>query len=110
MRSTIILAVWALCLSAAQAQVKGQASTRAGALSPPQSQVQVTATNQVHRSLKSPARTYSGVAVQAAKSRNPLQLINPLAPARYGSGEANLVLNPATLQGEGINLFSVAFW
>lgn len=36
-------------------------------------------------------RAYSGIAVQVVKTRNPLQLINPFAPAEYGSGEQNLV-------------------
>jgi hypothetical protein len=30
--------------------------------------------------------TYDGVLVQITKADNPLQLINPFAPARYGSG------------------------
>ena len=37
---------------------------------------------------------FSGVAVQVIKARSPLQLFNPAAPARYGSGRDNLVSFP----------------
>ena len=51
----------------------------------------------------------SGVAVQTAKTRNPLQLINPLAPAAYGSAGDNLAWNPATGAPAGIKIFAVQF-
>lgn len=38
--------------------------------------------------------TFSGVAVQVIKAKNPLQLFNPAAPARYGAGRDNLVSFP----------------
>ena len=50
---------------------------------------------------------YSGAAIQAAKS-NPLQLINPFAPARYGNGTANTVTNPFTGRAEGIKIIAVS--
>lgn len=37
---------------------------------------------------------FSGVAVQVIKAKNPLQLFNPAAPARYGSGRDNLASFP----------------
>lgn len=37
-----------------------------------------------------PNVVYSGVIVQAVKSDNPFQLINPFAPARYGNGGDNV--------------------
>jgi hypothetical protein len=64
----------------------------------------------VYRSLKYPHVAYSGVTVQAAKTRNPLQLINPFAPVRYGPAEANTTRDPASGRAEGVKLFSVAFW
>jgi hypothetical protein len=35
--------------------------------------------------------TYSGIAVQLFKTDNLLQLFNPAAPAKYGSGEDNVL-------------------
>jgi len=51
----------------------------------------------------------SGVAVQAVKTRNPLQLINPFAPARYGSGTDNLARNPINGQPEGLKVLGIQF-
>lgn len=51
---------------------------------------------------------YSGVAVQAARS-NPLQLINPFAPARYGSGEGNTARDGVTGRAEGVKVVAVGF-
>jgi hypothetical protein len=45
-----------------------------------------------------------GVAVQAVKTSNPLQLINPFAPASYGTGEQNISRAPTTPRVEGLNL------
>jgi hypothetical protein len=55
-----------------------------------------------------PGIEYSGSLVQATRS-NPLQLINPFAPAIYGNGEANTVLNPVTKAAEGLKLFQISF-
>ncbi|PWU20457.1 MAG: hypothetical protein C5B50_03880 [Verrucomicrobia bacterium] len=54
-------------------------------------------------------RLVSGIAVQAAKTRNPLQLINPFAPARYGSGTDNLALNPINGRPEGLKVVGIQF-
>jgi hypothetical protein len=110
MRSLIILGVAALAITSAQAQVKGTSVTRAGSLTAPKSELQVTTTNNVYRSLKNPNITYSGVVVQAARSPNPLQMINPWAPPNQGSAEANTVRDPITARSEGLKLFSIAFW
>jgi hypothetical protein len=53
--------------------------------------------------------TYSGALVQVYKTDNPLQLINPFAPASYGSGYANLSIDLITKKPQGIALFSVNF-
>jgi hypothetical protein len=53
--------------------------------------------------------TYSGIAVQAIKAKNPLQLINPAAPARYGSGQDNLVRFTFSGTGPMLKLFSIDF-
>src|SRR5262249_44171311 len=53
--------------------------------------------------------TYGGVAVQAVRVDNPLQLINPFAPAEYGSGYDNVVFNLSRTRPEGIALLSINF-
>jgi len=53
--------------------------------------------------------TYSGVLVQVTKTDNPLQLINPFAPARYGSGFSNLRVDPVTGRAQGISLLTIGY-
>jgi hypothetical protein len=53
--------------------------------------------------------TYSGIAVQALKTRKPLQLINPAAPPQYGSPEDNVLRNPVSGEVSGWKLFSIRF-
>jgi hypothetical protein len=52
---------------------------------------------------------FSGIFVQVAKTRNPLQLINPFAPPQYGSGNDNVVWNVITGAPSGLKLFSISF-
>lgn len=56
-----------------------------------------------------PTITYSGVIPQAVKTDNPLQLINPFAPAEYGSGMDNLDHDIVTGKENGLKLFSLGF-
>jgi hypothetical protein len=52
--------------------------------------------------------TYSGIVVQIIKTKNPLQLLNPGAPAEYGSAWDNL--EQFTISGSGaLKLFSFSF-
>ena len=53
--------------------------------------------------------TYSGVAVQVAKTKNPAQLINPFAPAEYGSGHQNLDWDIITGKPTGFKFFSISW-
>jgi len=53
--------------------------------------------------------TYSGIAVEAVKVDNPLQLLNPAAPPEYGSPEDNVVLDPINGKVSGLNIFSIQF-
>jgi hypothetical protein len=53
--------------------------------------------------------TYSGIAVQAIKAKNLLQLFNPAAPARYGSGQDNAVNFPFSGAGPRLKFFSIDF-
>ena|SRR3974390_784858 len=52
---------------------------------------------------------YSGISVEVVKKRNPLQLINPLAPAEYGSPEDNVVRDPINGRGTGLKIFAIRF-
>jgi len=52
---------------------------------------------------------YNGLAVQVVKARNPLQLVSPIAPARYGSAEDNLSRDPTTGRAFGLKIFSLRF-
>ena len=53
--------------------------------------------------------TYSGIAVQAIKAENPLQLLNPAAPEKYGNGEDSVTRDPQTKRVNGLKLFSIEF-
>jgi hypothetical protein len=50
-----------------------------------------------------------GILVQLDKTDNPLQLINPAAPARYGSAEENILRNPASGKVSGLKFLEVRF-
>lgn len=52
---------------------------------------------------------YDGALIKLTKADNPLQMINPFAPARYGSSFDNLVRDPIDGKGTGISLVSVKF-
>lgn len=53
--------------------------------------------------------TYSGIAIEAIKTGRPFQLLNPAAPAQYGSPEDNLVRNPINNRIVGLKFFAVRF-
>jgi hypothetical protein len=52
----------------------------------------------------------SGVIPRAIRGENPLQMLNPFAPAKYGTAEDNVSFDP-DVPGKvnGINFFSVSF-
>ena len=52
---------------------------------------------------------YSGIAVQAIKTDNLLQLFNPAAPAKYGSAEDNTLRDSITGRASAWKLFSIRF-
>ena len=54
-------------------------------------------------------RVYSGIAVEAVKKRRPLHLINPLAPADYGSPEDNTARDPINGRVTGLKIFAIRF-
>ena len=53
--------------------------------------------------------TYSGIAVQLLTTDNPLQLVNPTAPAGYGSPEDNVIRDPVKGTVSGWKIFSIRF-
>ena len=50
-----------------------------------------------------------GVVPRAFRGGNPLQMLNPGAPARYGTGEQRLAYNPFTGRYDQIKLFEIVF-
>jgi hypothetical protein len=56
------------------------------------------------------ARDASGVIPHAIRGGNPLQMLNPFAPAKYGTAEENVLLDPDVPgKANGIKLFSISF-
>jgi hypothetical protein len=93
---TMILVLLALVGSAFgqsyQAPVGKQKPVRAMATPPPLSK-----------------RAPEGVLPRAARGGNPLQMLNPLAPARYGTSTQSLVIDPETGKWQGIKFFEIFF-
>ena len=53
--------------------------------------------------------TYSGIAVQAITAGNPLELLNPAAPEKYGNGEESVTHDPKNGRVNGLKIFSIEF-
>ena|SRR6267378_3339282 len=53
--------------------------------------------------------TLSGSVVEAVKTRNPVQLVNPWAPREYGESQDNATFNVINNQVTGWKLFSIEF-
>jgi hypothetical protein len=53
--------------------------------------------------------TYSGILVEVAKTRRPLQLVNPLAPPVYGGPEDNIARDPVRGKILGLKFFEIKF-
>ena len=52
-----------------------------------------------------------GVVQVAIRQGNPMQLINPVAPARYGNGQEHVMHDPNDPgKPKGISLFAWSFW
>jgi hypothetical protein len=50
-----------------------------------------------------------GVIPRATRGGNPLQMLNPYAPAKYGTAAQSVVLDPDTGKWKGIKLFEFLF-
>ena len=65
---------------------------------------------QTHRPTAISQPAVSGVIPRATRGGNPLQMVNPFAPAKYGTAEESVSLNP-DIPGkwDGIKFFSISF-
>lgn len=50
-----------------------------------------------------------GVIPRALRGGNPLQMLNPKAPAKYGTGEQSVAYNPISGRYDQIKLFEIVF-
>ena len=57
--------------------------------------------------IKGRTKTYSGIAVQVVKTKSPWQLINPFAPAEYGSGWDNAARGIGTDRVVGLKVLAI---
>jgi hypothetical protein len=65
---------------------------------------------QTHRPATLSKQAVSGVIPRAIRGGNPLQMLNPLAPAKYGTAEESVSLDP-DIPGKwnGIKFVSISF-
>ena len=65
---------------------------------------------ETHAPLIVPTSQVTGVIPRIIRGGDPLQMLNPFAPARYGTAEENAVLDTDVPgRGDGIKLLSVSF-
>ena len=65
---------------------------------------------QSHRPVAEAGPQVTVVIARAIRSGNPLQMLNPLAPAKYGTAEENVVLDPDVPgKWDGIKLLGISF-
>jgi len=65
---------------------------------------------QSHRPAAEARPQVTGVIPGAIRTGNPLQMLNPFAPAKYGTAEENVVLNPEVPgKWDGIKLLGISF-
>lgn len=63
-----------------------------------------------HRAAALSAPVVSGVIPRVIRGGNPLQMLNPFAPTKYGTAEENVSFDPDVPgKGNGINFFRVSF-
>jgi hypothetical protein len=89
-------------------QLQGEAGAKLAASYSAELQPRAPKPNNVVQSEKHPGIEYSGILVQAVRS-NPIQLINPFAPAIYGGGQANVVRIPVPRAAEARKLWQISF-
>jgi hypothetical protein len=85
------------------------AANRATALSPTTSFEHRNRAQQARPTILT-ERDVSGVIPRAVRGGDPLQMLNPRAPAKYGTAEENVSLDPDVPgKGNGIKLFNISF-
>lgn len=125
MKQAFVLAAFLVLPVAVQAQLTKTNAVPARADAPAQvkhpenpAQVQVPTTIPGERFvLKKPAPneiisgniSYSGVAVEIAKTHSPLQLFNPVNPPKGASPEQNVFRDPINGRVKGLKFFSFHF-
>lgn len=55
------------------------------------------------------SRDVTGVVPRAIRGGNPLQMLNPRAPAKYGTAQESVVFDPYAGKWKGIKLFTFLF-
>ena len=91
-------------------QPAGAAGTRTTAPSHTASFESKHHARQIHQPAILSQPAVSGVIPRAIRGGNPLQMLNPFAPAKYGTAEENVSFDPDVPgKANGINLFSVSF-
>ena len=112
--STILALTAGMALAQGQDQVPGQGQ---GQLSTTVLTT-TTATGEVRTTIlkprvpaAAPLVPTEGVVQVAIRQGNPLQLVNPVAPARYGNGQEHVMHDPDDPgKPKGISLFAWSFW
>ena len=112
--STILTLTAGMALAQGQDQVPGQGQ---GQLSTT-ALTTTTATGEVRTTIlkprvpaAAPLVPTEGVVQVAIRQGNPVQLINPVAPARYGNGQEHVMHDPNDPgKPKGISLFAWSFW
>ena len=112
--STILALTAGMALAQGQGQVPGQGQ---GQLSTTVLTT-TTATGEVRTTIlkprvpaAAPLVPTEGVVQVAIRQGNPIQLINPVAPARYGNGQEHVMHDPNDPgKPKGISLFAWNFW
>jgi hypothetical protein len=109
MRPTILIACLAAGLLTLGQPVRA-ASKSASALTATRSFEHRHNARQTHRPATLSQQAVSGVIPRAIRGGNPLQMLNPLAPAKYGTSEENISVDP-DVPGKvnGINFVSIPF-
>ena len=65
---------------------------------------------QSHRPAAEAGPQVTGAIARAIRGGNPLQMLNPLAPAKYGTAEENVLLDPDRPgKWDGIKLLGISF-
>ena len=112
--STILALTAGMALAQGQGQVPGQGQ---GQLSTTVLTT-TTATGEVRTTIlkprvpaAAPLVPTEGVVQVAIRQGNPMQLVNPVAPARYGNGQEHVMHDPNDPgKPKGISLFAWSFW